>query len=177
MFDLSKVPGWVWGLALGLTFVFLVCLFTFSYLKNAPIQVGDLVVGFRARLQGTPEASNPDSLRGTWNCSWPVEIGADQHQGPNPILDTIEFTSVTDTEVEGFGTTWDFGRYPFRGENSPYAVSIAYRGAVRPNLTGVAIFMKSADRLTEISGEWRQLQRKGSGLVGGTMRCTKAPES
>ena len=112
-----------------------------------------------------------DSLIGRWGCNWTVTEGL--YDGPNPIIDNIEFTNVTRTRVEGEGTNPNYGPYPFEGKNSNFAVVFTYRGtAATSDLVGT-VLLERQTVTNKLKGVWHQYGKSGDLLVG-TVVCAKA---
>lgn len=109
-------------------------------------------------------------LAGEWACAWTVEEG--EHEGANPIQDTLTFSVITDRRIKGLGHNSTYGPYEFEGRNSDFAVTLTYGGKrTNENFIGTAILLKQPQAGLLI-GSWRQFGRDGK-FVGGSVRCQK----
>jgi hypothetical protein len=99
----------------------------------------------------------------------------DQPDGfePKVIDDIVKLKVDKKGNVTGSGENPFYGTYTVNGCDTPYALTLAYRGAGgKGNLPGICLIIKTADA-TEMRGVWWQYESKHS-LIGGavTMKPT-----
>jgi hypothetical protein len=132
--------------------------------------IAALIAAFSDDIRSRLGGPGDDPLLGSWGCRWSVTEG--EHHPGSDVSDTLTFESVSDAKVSGYGEEAQFGRYPFHGMNSAFAVSIAYSGVkTHRNFVGVALLRKG-NFANSLSGVWTQYVDEGE-LSGGEVVCSK----
>ncbi len=108
---------------------------------------------------------------GKWHFHWQVN----QPDGfePKTIDDVVRLKVDKKGNVTGSSENPFYGPYTVSGSDTPYALTLAYKGiGGKGNLPGICLIIKSADA-TEMHGVWWQYESKHS-LIGGivTMKPT-----
>jgi hypothetical protein len=132
----------------------------------AKVGLASIVKAMADRLF-TPAKRRPSGLspEGKWHVTW--RVGQPQDYRPKKVDDIVTLKLARNGKLKGSGENPFYGPYTLMGTDTPYAITLAYRGSgSKSNFPGVCLIIKTADP-DRMDGVWWQYGSNGS-FVGGT---------
>ena len=106
------------------------------------------------------------TVAGKWHFHWKVNQPEDFE--PKKIDDLVVLRVSNKGIISGTGQNPFYGEYMVTGTDTPFAVTLAYRGkSGTSNLPGICLIIKSPGE-SKMEGVWWQYGRKHS-ILGGTV--------